>query len=55
MGLENVYLGALCTITLDPRHRLLISKYNPIRTITTEGSVSIGGLYMCMYDELDMN
>lgn len=34
---------------LDPRHRLLTSKYNPARTFTAEGTVGIGGVYMCVY------
>ena len=39
---------ALCG-SLDPRHRLLSSKYNPARTYTAEGTVGIGGMYMCIY------
>lgn len=31
------------------RHRLLSSKYNPARTFTAEGTVGIGGMYMCIY------
>ncbi|HAK91157.1 MAG TPA: urea carboxylase, partial [Massilia timonae] len=31
MGLGDVYLGAPCAVPLDPRHRLLTSKYNPAR------------------------
>lgn len=27
MGLGDVYLGAPCAVPLDPRHRLLTSKY----------------------------
>jgi urea carboxylase len=34
---------------VDPRHRLLSSKYNPARTFTAEGTVGIGGMYMCIY------
>ena len=34
---------------IDPRHRLLSSKYNPARTFTAEGTVGIGGMYMCIY------
>jgi len=36
-------------VPLDPRHRLLSSKYNPARTFTAEGTVGIGGMYMCIY------
>ncbi|THU04444.1 urea carboxylase [Lampropedia puyangensis] len=49
MGLGDVYLGAPCAVPLDPRHRLLTSKYNPARTYTAEGAVGIGGVYMCIY------
>jgi urea carboxylase len=49
LGLGDVYLGAPCAVPLDPRHRLLTSKYNPARTYTPEGSVGIGGAYMCIY------
>jgi hypothetical protein len=27
----------------------LTSKYNPARTFTAEGTVGIGGVYMCIY------
>src|SRR5690606_15486813 len=36
-------------VPVDPRHRLLTSKYNPARTYTAEGTVGIGGVYMCVY------
>ncbi|MFZ4832357.1 urea carboxylase [Rouxiella sp. Mn2063] len=49
LGLGDVYLGAPCAVPLDPRHRLLSSKYNPARTYTAEGTVGIGGMYMCIY------
>ncbi|WP_165677988.1 urea carboxylase [Metapseudomonas otitidis] len=49
LGLGDVYLDAPCAVPLDPRHRLLSSKYNPARTYTAEGTVGIGGLYMCIY------
>jgi urea carboxylase len=49
LGLGDVYLGAPCAVPLDPRHRLVTSKYNPARTYTPEGSVGIGGVYMCIY------
>jgi urea carboxylase len=34
---------------IDPRHRLVTTKYNPARTWTAENSVGIGGAYMCIY------
>lgn len=49
LGLGDVYLGAPCAVPIDPRHRLLSSKYNPARTFTPEGTVGIGGIYMCIY------
>lgn len=49
LGLGDVYLGAPCAVPLDPRHRLITSKYNPARTFTAEGTVGIGGVYMCIY------
>lgn len=49
LGLGDVYLSAPCAVALDPRHRLLSSKYNPARTFTAEGTVGIGGMYMCIY------
>lgn len=47
--LGDVYLCAPCAVPVDPRHRLLTSKYNPARTLTTEGTVGVGGVYMCIY------
>jgi len=49
LGLGDVYLGAPCAVPVDPRHRLLSSKYSPARTHTAEGTVGIGGMYMCIY------
>eukprot|EP01089_Gocevia_fonbrunei_P013335 TRINITY_DN3401_c0_g1_i1.p1 TRINITY_DN3401_c0_g1~~TRINITY_DN3401_c0_g1_i1.p1 ORF type:complete len:176 (+),score=43.93 TRINITY_DN3401_c0_g1_i1:455-982(+) len=49
MGLGDVYLGAPCAVPVDPRHRLVVPKYNPARTYTPEGGVGIGGAYMCIY------
>ncbi|MET0535428.1 MAG: 5-oxoprolinase/urea amidolyase family protein, partial [Steroidobacter sp.] len=49
LGLGDVYLGAPCAVPIDPRHRLMTSKYNPARTFTAEGTVGIGGVYMCIY------
>lgn len=49
LGLGDVYLGAPCAVPVDPRHRLVTTKYNPARTFTAEGTVGIGGSYMCVY------
>lgn len=49
LGLGDVFLGAPCAVPLDPRHRLLGTKYNPSRTYTPNGTVGIGGNYMCIY------
>ncbi len=49
LGIGDVYLGAPCAVPVDPRHRMLTSKYNPARTYTAEGTVGIGGVYMCIY------
>lgn len=49
MGLGDVYLGAPVATPLDPRHRLVTTKYNPARTWTAENSVGIGGAYLCVY------
>jgi urea carboxylase len=48
-GLGDVYLGAPVATPLDPRHRLVTTKYNPARTWTAENSVGIGGAYLCIY------
>ncbi len=49
MGLGDVYLGAPVATPLDPRHRLVTTKYNPARTWTPENGVGIGGAYLCIY------
>lgn len=49
LGLGDVYLGAPVATPLDPRHRLITTKYNPARTWTPENAVGIGGAYMCIY------
>jgi urea carboxylase len=49
LGLGDVYLGAPVATPLDPRHRLVTTKYNPARTWTPENAVGIGGAYMCIY------
>jgi urea carboxylase len=49
LGLGDVYLGAPVAVPLDPRHRLVTTKYNPARTWTPENAVGIGGAYLCVY------
>ncbi|CDO35144.1 urea carboxylase [Novosphingobium sp. KN65.2] len=49
MGLGDVYLGAPVATPVDPRHRLVTTKYNPARTWTPPNVVGIGGSYMCIY------
>jgi urea carboxylase len=49
MGLGDVYLSAPVATPVDPRHRLVTTKYNPARTWTPENAVGIGGAYMCIY------
>ncbi len=49
MGLGDVYLGAPVATPMDPRHRLVTTKYNPARTWTPENAVGIGGSYLCVY------
>jgi urea carboxylase len=49
MGLGDVYLGAPVATPLDPRHRLVTTKYNPARTWPPENAVGIGGAYLCVY------
>jgi urea carboxylase len=49
LGLGDVYLGAPVTTPIDPRHRLVTTKYNPARTWTPENAVGIGGAYLCIY------
>ncbi|WP_437123427.1 urea carboxylase [Tistlia consotensis] len=48
-GLGDVYLGAPVASPLDPRHRLVTTKYNPARPWTPENAVGIGGAYLCVY------
>lgn len=48
-GLGDVYLGAPVATPVDPRHRLVTTKYNPARTWTPQNAVGIGGAYMCVY------
>jgi urea carboxylase len=49
LGLGDVYLGACCAVPTDPRDRLVVPKFNPARTYTQEGTVGLGGAYMCIY------
>jgi urea carboxylase len=49
VGLGDVYLGAPVAVPLDPRHRLVTTKYDPARTWTPENAVGIGGIYLCIY------
>lgn len=49
LGLGDVYLGAPVATPIDPRHRLVTTKYNPARTWTPPNVVGIGGAYMCIY------
>lgn len=49
VGLGDVYLGAPVAVPIDPRHRLVTTKYSPARTWTPQNAVGIGGLYLCVY------
>jgi urea carboxylase len=49
VGLGDVYLGAPVAVPLDPRHRLVTTKYDPPRTWTPANAVGIGGVYLCVY------
>src|SRR5204863_5746532 len=49
LGLGDVYLGAPVATPVDPRHRLVTTKYNPASTWTPENAVGIGGAYLCVY------
>jgi len=49
LGLGDVYLGAPVAVPLDPRHRLVTTKYSPARTWTPPNAVGIGGAFMCVY------
>ncbi len=42
-------MGAPVATPIDPRHRLVTTKYNPARTWTPQNAVGIGGAYMCIY------
>jgi urea carboxylase len=49
LGLGDVYLGAPVAVPIDPRHRLVTTKYDPARTWTPQNAVGIGGVYLCVY------
>ncbi|MEC3979453.1 5-oxoprolinase/urea amidolyase family protein [Amycolatopsis sp. H20-H5] len=49
VGLGDVYLGAPVALPIDPRHRLVTTKYDPARTWTPQNAVGIGGVYLCVY------
>jgi urea carboxylase len=49
LGLGDVYMGAPVAVPVDPRHRLVTTKYNPARTWTPPNAVGIGGAFMCVY------
>jgi urea carboxylase len=49
LGLGDVYLGAPVAVPIDPRHRLVTTKYSPARTWTPQNAVGIGGVYLCVY------
>jgi urea carboxylase len=49
VGLGDVYLGAPVAVPIDPRHRLVTTKYDPARTWTPQNAVGIGGIYLCVY------
>ena len=49
LGLGDVYLNSPCAVPINPLHRVVNPKYNPARTYTQEGTVGLGGAYMCIY------
>ncbi|MGN7702371.1 urea carboxylase [Cellulosimicrobium sp. 22601] len=49
LGLGDVYLGAPLAVPVDPRHRLLTTKYTPARTWTPSDAVGLGGAFLCVY------
>ena len=49
LGLGDVYLGAPCATALDPRRRMVVPKFNPARTWTAEGTIGLGGAFLCIY------
>jgi urea carboxylase len=49
LGLGDVYLGAPVATPIDPRHRLVTTKYNPGAHLDAAQRRGIGGAYMCIY------
>jgi urea carboxylase len=49
LGLGDVYMGAPVAVPVDPRHRLVTTKYSPARTWTPANAVGIGGAFLCVY------
>ncbi|MEA2220638.1 MAG: urea carboxylase [Solirubrobacteraceae bacterium] len=49
LGLGDVYMGAPVAVPVDPRHRLVTTKYSPARTWTPPNAVGIGGAFLCVY------
>lgn len=49
LGLGDVFFGAPCAVPLDPRQRLHGTKYSPNRSFTPDGTVGIGGMFLCIY------
>lgn len=56
LGLGDVFLGAPCAVPLQGELTarrfplpLIGTKYNPSRTFTPNGTVGLGGMYMCIY------
>ena len=49
LGLGDVYLGAPCATAMDPRRRMVVPKFNPARTWTAEGTIGLGGSFLCIY------
>ena len=49
LGLGDVYMGAPVAVPIDPRHRLVTTKYSPARTWTPANAVGIGGAFLCVY------
>lgn len=45
----TLYVNIYPICTMSCRHRLVVPKYNPARTFTEEGTVGLGGAYMCIY------
>ncbi|WP_412176627.1 urea carboxylase [Bacillus sp. T3] len=51
LGLGDVYLGAPVATPIDPRHRLVTTKYNPARTWTPgKCRWNWRSLYVCIWD-----